>query len=47
MTDETLWQAVREGSETAFEALYRRYFQVLFSYGKRIYQDEDAVNDAN
>ena len=46
MTDETLWQAVREGSETAFEALYRRYFQVLFSYGKRIHQDEDAVNDA-
>jgi RNA polymerase sigma-70 factor (ECF subfamily) len=46
ITDETLWQAVREGSESAFEVLYRRYFQVLFSYGKRIHQDEDAVNDA-
>ncbi|AEI49691.1 RNA polymerase sigma factor [Runella slithyformis] len=46
VTDETLWQAVREGSETAFEGLYRRYFQVLFSYGKRIHQDGDAVNDA-
>lgn len=46
VTDETLWQAVREGSETAFEVLYRRYFQVLFSYGKRIHQNEDAVNDA-
>lgn len=46
ITDETLWQAVREGSETAFEVLYRRYFQVLFSYGKRIHPDEDAVNDA-
>ena len=45
-TDETLWKAVREGSETAFEVLYRRYFQVLFSYGQRINPDEDAINDA-
>lgn len=46
LTDETLWQAVREGSETAFEVLYRRYFQQLFSYGRRIHQNEDAINDA-
>lgn len=46
MDDETLWAMVREGSEAAFEALYRRYFQILFSYGKRINPDEDIVNDA-
>ena len=37
---------MRSGDESAFEALYRRYFQVLFSYGKRVIKDEDLVNDA-
>jgi RNA polymerase sigma-70 factor (ECF subfamily) len=44
--DEMLWTSMRTGSTFAFEALYRRYFQTLFSYGKRITPDEDAVNDA-
>lgn len=44
--DHSLWLSVRAGNETAFEVLYRRYFQVLFSYGKRLFFDEDAVNDA-
>ncbi|MDF7819871.1 sigma-70 family RNA polymerase sigma factor [Runella sp. MFBS21] len=45
-TDERLWQATRLGSELAFEALYRRYFQILVSYGKRIHPNEAMVNDA-
>jgi RNA polymerase sigma factor (sigma-70 family) len=44
--DQMLWTSMRAGNSSAFEALYRRYFQTLFSYGKRITQDEDAVNDA-
>ena len=44
--DSTLWNSLRLGDETAFEELYRRYFQVLFSYGKRLLHDEDLIKDA-
>ena len=44
--DSVLWDLLRIGNETAFEELYRRYFQVLFSYGKRLLNDEDVVKDA-
>ncbi len=44
--DTVLWDSLRIGNETAFEELYRRYFQVLFSYGKRLLNDEDVVKDA-
>lgn len=44
--DDVLWTSMRSGNKSAFEELYRRYFQVLFSYGKRVTQDEDLVNDA-
>ena len=37
---------MRAGSSFAFEELYRRYFQTLFRYGKRLTNDEDTVNDA-
>lgn len=44
--DTVLWNSLRIGNETAYEELYRRYFQVLFSYGKRLIKDEDVVKDA-
>ena len=44
--DNELWQLVKVGNEPAFEGLYRRYFQVLFSYGLRVVKDEELVNDA-
>lgn len=43
--DEELWASMKAGDESAFESLYNRYFQVLFSYGKRL-ADEDIVSDA-
>lgn len=46
--DQTLWAAMRAGDESAFESLYNHYFQVLFSYGKRLAADEivcDAIQD--
>jgi len=46
INDEVLWTSMRAGSTFAFEEIYRRYFQVLFSYGKRITGDEEIVNDA-
>lgn len=44
--DAVLWDSLKIGNETAYEELYRRYFQVLFSYGKRLIKDEDVVKDA-
>lgn len=47
ISDEQLWLSLRAGDSKAFGALYSRYFQVLFSYGRRISdQGEDVVGDA-
>lgn len=43
--DQALWAAMRAGNESAFESLYNHYFQVLFSYGKKL-AAEDVVSDA-
>ena len=46
-SDEELWLSLRTGDSKAFATLYSRYFQVLFSYGRRISeQGEDVVGDA-
>jgi RNA polymerase sigma factor (sigma-70 family) len=46
-SDEQLWFSLKAGDPKAFAALYSRYFQVLFSYGRRISdQGEDVVGDA-
>lgn len=43
------WNAFREGSETAFAALYSTYFRHLLNYGRRFGADaattEDAIHD--
>lgn len=44
--DKELWQAFRQGDENAFGLLYQRYIRVLFSYGKKLTRDEQAVEDA-
>jgi RNA polymerase sigma factor (sigma-70 family) len=46
--DQALWAAMRSGDESAFESLYNHYFQVLFSYGKKLAAEEvvsDAIQD--
>lgn len=44
--DKLLWQAFKQGDKGAFSLLYQRYIRVLFSYGKKISPDEQAVEDA-
>jgi RNA polymerase sigma factor (sigma-70 family) len=44
--DKILWQAFKRGDEAAFSRLYQRYVRVLFSYGKKISPDEQAIEDA-
>lgn len=43
--DKLLWQAFRLGDEVAFTSLYQRHVRVLYSYGKKLLSDEDAVED--
>jgi RNA polymerase sigma factor (sigma-70 family) len=47
--DLTHWNAFREGSESAFAALYSAYYRHLMNYGRRFGADvattEDAVHD--
>lgn len=44
--DKTLWKAFKQGDQAAFSLLYQRYVRVLFSYGKKLGADEQAVEDA-
>jgi RNA polymerase sigma factor (sigma-70 family) len=43
--DKLLWQAFLLGDELAFTALYQRHIKTLFSYGKKLLADDDAVED--
>lgn len=43
--DKLLWQAFLLGDELAFTTLYQRHVRALFSYGKKLLSDEDAVED--
>lgn len=46
-TDDTeLWIAFKKGDVQAFEQIYRNHFSMLLSYGKRICNDPELVEDA-
>lgn len=46
MTDTELWERIKKGDKVGFEALYRRYYSVLFAYAVRMGFDEETVKDA-
>jgi RNA polymerase sigma factor (sigma-70 family) len=44
--DETsIWQSFIKGSESAFIALYKKYFQILYNYGRQLSGDTDLIKD--
>lgn len=43
--DKLLWTAFKQGDENAFTLLYQKYVRILFSYGKKLIVDEEAVED--
>lgn len=44
--DETkLWRSFRDGDESAFSAIYTRFFPVLYHYGYHIVREENVVKD--
>lgn len=44
--DIELWNAFRQGDETAFSMLYRRHIRILYRYGHKIVSDTRVVEDA-
>ncbi len=40
------WNELRQGNSSALSWLYKRYFQVLYNYGKKINADDEALEDA-
>jgi RNA polymerase sigma factor (sigma-70 family) len=43
--DIDLWQHFKKGNEEAYSFIYEKYVPILYSYGYRIYPDEDLVKD--
>lgn len=44
-TDEIIWNLCLKGDRKAFEVLYRRYYPVLYNYGKIYSKDTDFVKN--
>ena len=44
--EQALWKDMISGNKKAFENLYKQYFQALISYGFRITQNENLIEDA-
>lgn len=44
-TDEIIWNLCLEGDRKAFEILYRRYYPILYNYGKIYSNDADFVKN--
>lgn len=43
--DDLLWERCRRGDLKAFEALYMRFYPLLFNYGIKLINDADLVQD--
>ena len=39
------WVSLKEGDASAFEVLFRAYYEFLFNYGLRFQPDEDEIKD--
>lgn len=44
-TDEIIWNLCLKGDRKAFEILYRRYYPILYNYGKIYSKDTDLVKN--
>lgn len=45
MDDELLWSSFLQGNRTAFQEIYSKHYQSLYSYGMRKLNDADLVRD--
>jgi RNA polymerase sigma factor (sigma-70 family) len=45
INDYALWKNFKAGDLSAYSLIYRKYFFVLFSYGKKISSDRELIRD--
>jgi len=45
INDYALWRNFKAGDLSAYSLIYRKYFFVLFSYGKKISSDKELIRD--
>ena len=46
VSDDILWKSFREGDDSCYEVIYRKYVGILFNYGMQISSNADFVKDA-
>ncbi len=44
--DEIIWLNIQRGHQAALEALYNRYFKMLYGYGRKVCSNKIIVEDA-
>jgi RNA polymerase sigma factor (sigma-70 family) len=44
--DKVIWLNVKRGNQSAFEALYNRFFKHLYNYGQKVCGNKTVVEDA-
>lgn len=44
-TDEQIWQSFLGGSHQSYSALYNKYFNLLYDFGRRLHPDKEKVKD--
>lgn len=45
INDFTLWKSFKAGDLSAYSLIYRKYFFVLYQYGKKISDDKELIKD--
>ena len=45
MNESNLWREFKEGDLAAYSQIYRKYFFILFDYGKKLSDDHELVKD--
>ncbi|MGK7397386.1 MAG: RNA polymerase sigma factor [Candidatus Cyclobacteriaceae bacterium M3_2C_046] len=40
-----IWKKFKQGNKNSFEFIYRSYYNFLFNYGCKLWQDQDLVKD--
>lgn len=45
LTDAELWESFQKGDSGAFELLYRKFYAVLFRYGRTFTHDDKLVEE--
>ena len=45
MEEKELWNKLRSGETKAFEEIYRKYFSLLYRYGKSFSKDQSTIED--